>query len=74
MGFKFNKDGECKVCGMHTTKFCDSCHEYICDEHTVEVEIENSHEKRVYCKECYDKKKFPKNAMIHGKHPIFQGN
>jgi hypothetical protein len=71
MGFIFSEDGECIVCGQHTNKFCDACRRYICDEHQVQKPVEDSTKVLIFCRECYEKGKSPRNADMKGLHPHY---
>ena len=71
MGFRQYDDGECKVCGHYTNKFCDACNRYICDEHAIKKPIENSSKSHFYCKECYEKGKPPTHDVMNGLHEDF---
>lgn len=66
MGFEFEEDGECCVCGSHSNKFCDHCHKYICDKHIIEVPDDADH--HIMCKECYEKGKSKINRTPKGLH------
>ncbi len=66
MGFRFSEDGECIVCKIHTYKYCDACKRYICDDHRIEKKVKGSSSKRIFCKECYEKGKEPRNVDLRG--------
>ncbi len=74
MGFKFSQDGLCIVCKKHTTKFCDSCGRYICDEHTIEIPVKGSTKAYMFCRECYEKGRKPLNAGFRNQNPHYEGN
>jgi sulfur carrier protein ThiS len=71
MGYIYTMDGECIECKRHTTKFCDACHRYVCDDHRFLVEVEGSAVERIFCKKCYSKGKQPRNASQKGLHPQY---
>lgn len=62
MGYKVNVDGKCKICDIDTYIFCDSCGQYVCEDHRKEVHIGNTVTARVYCKLCRDKNRKQKIA------------
>jgi hypothetical protein len=71
MGFIFSQDGECVVCKRVSTRFCDACRRYVCDEHHIEVIVAGSVEKCYLCQECCNKGKKPINKTLKGKNPHY---
>jgi len=63
MAFNFAEDGECIVCGQHTSKTCDSCRQFFCDEHRLDIKDNKSAEVFILCKECYEKGKAKRNTQ-----------
>ena len=63
MGYIFQKDGECYVCGKHSDFFCDACEKYICDDHKKKKKLMKYDKKKLtVCPDCYSKKKPAKMA------------
>ena len=57
MGYKLNVDGQCKICKSDTYIFCDSCGQYVCEDHRKEVHIPGTVTARVLCKLCRDNRR-----------------
>lgn len=57
MGYVFQKDGECYMCGAHSEFFCDHCLRYICDDHKKKKKLKAGKKTLTMCPDCYKKGK-----------------
>ncbi len=62
MGFRYQTDGLCYVCGRQSEFYCDHCRRYTCEDHRVDQELSAGPGRNVpkffrFCKDCYKKGK-----------------
>ena len=52
MGYHVHYDGRCYICNNQAEEFCDSCMQFICDEHSVLKQKPKTHTSFKFCPKC----------------------